>query len=137
MPLAAVRHGRTRQSSGTGPCGYCRRVLWVPGPAGQFSGKIRFIEKPGVEDEGGRHVVKRSSDPWVAHPDVKVQVRDLVRVVCIVAPHCPHGGQYPGKIHFIEHQGVNGHMRPEPGAPSSGTSLESQAKLRDGTVWVL
>ena len=86
MPLAAVRHGRARQSSGTGPCGYCRRVLWVPGPAGQYSGKIRFIEKPGVEDEGGRHVVKRSSDPRVAHPDVKVQVRDLVRVVGIVAP---------------------------------------------------
>ena len=48
------------------------------GPAGQYSGKIRFIEKPGVEDEGCRHVVKRSSDPRVAHPDVKVQVRDLV-----------------------------------------------------------
>ena len=37
-------------------------------------------------------------DPRVAHPDVKVQVRDLVRVVGIVAP-LPHGGQYPGKIH--------------------------------------
>ena len=23
------------------------------GPEGQYSGKIRFIEKPGVEDEGG------------------------------------------------------------------------------------
>ena len=42
------------------------------GPAGQYSGKIRFIEKPGVEDERGRYVVKRSSDPRVAHPDVKV-----------------------------------------------------------------
>ena len=28
-------------------------------------------------------------------------------------------------------------MRPEPGAPSSGTLPESQAKFRDGTVWVL
>ena len=28
-------------------------------------------------------------------------------------------------------------MRREPGAPSSGTPRESQAKFRDGTVWVL
>ena len=33
------------------------------GPWGQYSGKIRFIEKPGVQNEGGRHVAKRSSDP--------------------------------------------------------------------------
>ena len=32
VPTAAVHHGRVRQSSGTGPCGYCRRVLWVPRP---------------------------------------------------------------------------------------------------------
>ena len=63
VPQAAVHPGRARQCSGTGPCGYCRRVLWVPGPRGQCSGKIRFIEKPGVQDEGGRHVAKRSSDP--------------------------------------------------------------------------
>ena len=98
VPLAAVRHWRARQSSGTGPCGYCRRVLWVPGPAGQYSGKIRFIEKPGVEDEGGRHVVKRSSDPRVANTDVKVQVRDLVRVVGIVAPFAPMGASIRAKF---------------------------------------
>ena len=28
-------------------------------------------------------------------------------------------------------------MRPEPGAPSSGTPRENQAKFRDGTVCVL
>ena len=33
------------------------------GPAGQYSGKICFIEKHGVQDEGGRHVAKYSSDP--------------------------------------------------------------------------
>ena len=43
VPPAAVHHGRARQISGTGPRGYCRRVLWVPGPAGQYSGKVRFI----------------------------------------------------------------------------------------------
>ena len=98
MPQAAVRHGRAGQSSGTGPCGYCRKVLWVPGPVGQYSGKIRFIEKPGVEDEWGRHVVKRSSDPRVDHPDVKVQVRDLVWVVGIVAPLAPMGASTRGKF---------------------------------------
>ena len=30
----------------------CRRVLWVPGPRGQYSGKIRFIKKLSVQDEG-------------------------------------------------------------------------------------
>ena len=52
VPPAAVHPGSARQCSGTGPCGYCRRVLWVPGPPGQYSGKIHFIEKPGVQDEG-------------------------------------------------------------------------------------
>ena len=35
-----------------GTVGYCRRVLWVPGPRGQYSGKNCFIEKPGIQDEG-------------------------------------------------------------------------------------
>ena len=48
VPPAAVRHGRgVRQRPGTVPCGDCRRVLW-----GQYSRKIRFIEKSGVQDEG-------------------------------------------------------------------------------------
>ena len=34
--------------------------------------------KSGVQDYGGRHVPKRSFDPRVAYPEVKVQVRDLV-----------------------------------------------------------
>ena len=83
VPPAAVHPGRVRQCSGTRPCGYCRRALWVPVPRGQYSGKICFIEKPGVHDEGGRHEAKRSSDPRVAYPEVSVQVRDLVRVVGI------------------------------------------------------
>ena len=71
VPQAVVRHGRARQTSESGPCGDCRRVLWVPGPRGQYSGKIRFIEKRGVQDEGGRQVAKQSSE-------VKLQGRDLV-----------------------------------------------------------
>ena len=55
----------------------------------------------------------------------------------IVAPLCPKGGRYPGEIRFIEPQGVNGHRRPVPGAPSSGAPRESQAKFRDGTMWGL
>ena len=85
----AVRHGRARQSSGTGPCGDCTRVLWVQGPRAQYSGEIRFIEKPGVQDEGDRHVAKHSSDLRVAYTGVKVQVRDLVRIVGIVDPFAP------------------------------------------------
>ena len=83
VPLAAVRHGRARQTSESGPCGDCRGVLGVPGPRGQYSGKIRFIEKRGVQDEGGRQVAKHSSDPRQAYPEVKLQRRDLVRVVGI------------------------------------------------------
>ena len=54
VPLAAVRHGRAIQTLESGPCGDCRRVLWVPDPWCQYSGKIRFIEKRGVQDEGVR-----------------------------------------------------------------------------------
>ena len=93
VPPAAVHPGRARQCSGTGPCGYCRRVLWGP-----YSGKIRFIEKPGVQDEGVRHVAKRSSDPRVAYPEVNVQVRYLVRVVGIVALFAPRGFSIRGKF---------------------------------------
>ena len=82
VPPAAVRHGRARQMSGTGPC-----------------------------------------------EEVKVQGRDLVRVVSIVAPLCPTRGWYPRKIRFIEPQRLNGHRRPVRGAPSSGTPQERQVVL--------
>ena len=98
VPPAAVHRGRARQCSGTGPCGYCIKVLWEPGPLGQYSGKIRFIEKPGVQEEGGRHVAKRSSDPRVAFSEVNVQVRDLMRVVGIVVPFTPRGFSIRGKF---------------------------------------
>ena len=101
VPQAEVRHGRARQISETAPCRDCIRVLWVPGPRGQYPGKIRFIEQPGVHYEWGRHVANRSSDTRVAYPEVKIQVQDLVRVVGIVAPFDPRGwGLVSGKNSF-------------------------------------
>ena len=50
-PPTAVRHGRGRQCSGTRLCGDCRKVMLVPGPRSQYSGKIRFIAKYWVQDE--------------------------------------------------------------------------------------
>ena len=52
-------------------------------------------------------MAKRSSDgdPRVAYPEAKVQVRDIVRVVGIVAHFAPRG-QYSYKIRFIEKPGI-------------------------------
>ena len=47
---------------------------------------------------GDRQVAKRSSDPRVAYPEVKSQVRNLVRVVGIVAPFTPLGVGIRGKF---------------------------------------
>ena len=105
------------------------------GLRGQYSWKIRFIEKPGVQDEGVRHVANRSSDTWVAYPEVKVEVPDLVRVWLFLLP-LTHGGRYPGRIRFIESQGVNGQWTLVPCVPSSGMPQESQTKFRD-RVWIV
>ena len=64
-----------------GSCGYRARGVNIPG-------KFVLSRNPGYKTRG-RHVAKRSSDPQVAYPEVKIQVRDLVRVVGIVAP-LPH-----------------------------------------------
>ena len=95
---AAVRHGKARQTSDPRPCGNCRRVLLVPGPWGQYSGTIRCIKKRGVQNEVGYHVDKRSSDPRQAYPEVKLQRRELVRVVGIVAPFIPPWAGTRGKF---------------------------------------
>ena len=108
VPLAAVRHGRARQTSESGQGGDCRRVVWEPGPRGQYLGKFRFIEKYGVQDEGGRHVAKYSSDPRQAYPEVKLQGRDLVRVVGIVAPFAPMGAGTRGKFVLSSPKGEMG-----------------------------
>ena len=135
VPPAAVRHGRARQSSGT--LWDWRRVLWVSGPRGQYTGIIRLIEKPGVR--GDRHVAERKSDPRVAYPEVKVQVRDLVRVVGIVAPFATRGVGN-GENSFDWAQG--GKWAPSVSAAPAAVRLG--AKFKDGNVgdcrrvlWVL
>ena len=137
VPLAAVRHGRARQTSASGPCEVCRGVLWVPGPRGEYSGKIRFIEKRGVQDEGGGQVAKHSSDPRQAYPEVKLQRRDLVRVVGIVAPFAPLGAGTRGKFVLLS---PRGEMGPEDVCRVPLAAVrhgESQANFRVGTVWGL
>ena len=76
MPLVVVRHGRARRTSG--PCGDYRRFLWVPGPWSQYSGKIRFIEKLEVQDEGVAMLLNIVLTPGKPTPEVKLQARDLV-----------------------------------------------------------
>ena len=71
MPLAAVRHGSARKSSGTGPCGDCSRILWGTGHAGSVFGENSFYRETWGTRHGGRHVAKRSSDPQVAYPESK------------------------------------------------------------------
>ena len=59
------------------------------GPAGSVFGKNLFYRKTRGTRLEGRHVAKRNSDPGVAYPEIKVQVRDLVHVVGIVASFAP------------------------------------------------
>ena len=54
-------------------------------------GKFVLSRNPEYKTRGGHYVAKRSSDPREAYPEVKVQLRDLVRVVGIVAPFGPTG----------------------------------------------
>ena len=49
---------------------------------------------------GGRHMDKRNSDPRVAYPEIKLEVRDIVRVAGIVAPFAQVGAFTWGKFVF-------------------------------------
>ena len=55
VPLAAVRHGRARQTSESGPCGDCRRVVLsvVTGPAGSVFGENSFYREIWGTGRGG------------------------------------------------------------------------------------
>ena len=78
-------------------------------------------------------MAKRSSDPWVAYPEVKGTGHSAS-----CGPPLPHGGSVPRKIRFIEPQGVNGHRRPVPGAPkqryATGEPGKVQGRDRVGIV---
>ena len=50
-------------------------------------------------------MAKRSSDPRVAYPEVKVQVRDLVPVLCIVPPFASRAGAVFGENSFYRAPG--------------------------------
>ena len=84
VPPAAARHGRARQSSGTGPNGIVEGYCGYRARGVSIQEKSFYRESWGTR-RGDRHVAKRSSDPRVAYPEFKVQVRDTVRVVGIVA----------------------------------------------------
>ena len=74
-----------------GSCGYRGREISI-------RGKFVLSRNPGYKTRGGRHVAERSSDPRVAYPEVNVQVRDLLRVVGIVAPFAPRWFSIRGKF---------------------------------------
>ena len=90
----AVRHGRARQSSGTGSCGNVEGSVGTE-PAGSVFGDNSVYRETWGKRRGGRQVAKRN---------VKIQVRDLVRVLGIGAP-MPHGVSVSGKNSFSRSPG--------------------------------
>ena len=109
-------------------CGYRARGVSIRG---------KSVLSRNLGYDGGRHVL----NVVLKHPRVAYLCQSLgtgPNAKCgYFCSLCPTGGRYPGKIRFIEPQGVNGHRRPVPGAPSSGVTRESQAKFRNGTMWGL
>ena len=97
VPLAAVCHRRERQTSESGPYGDCRRVLRVPGQRGQYSGKIRFIDKHWIQDEGFAMLLNIILTP-VKPTLSQTSGTGLVRVVGIVATFAPIGAGIRGKF---------------------------------------
>ena len=71
-------------------------------------GKFVLSRNMGYRTRGGRHVAKYSSDPRQAYPEVKLQGRDLVRVVGIVAPFAPMGAGTRGKFVLSSPRGEMG-----------------------------
>ena len=75
--MGASTSGTPRESQANfrvGTVWYCRRVLWKPGPRSQYSETIRFIEKHGIQEEGGRNVAQYSLTP--GKPTPKSNFRD-------------------------------------------------------------
>ena len=78
------------------------------GPAGSVFGENLFYREIWGTGRGGRHVAKYSSDTRQAYPEVKLQGRDLVRVVGIVAPFAPMGAGTRGKFVLSSPRGEMG-----------------------------
>ena len=74
-------------------------------PTGSVFGENSFCrETRGTRLQGSPCGRQRSSDPRVAYPQVKVQVRDLVRVVGIVASCAQRGVSIRGKFVLSSHR---------------------------------
>ena len=101
-------------------------------PAGLYSQKIRFIEKPGVQDWWGRHVSKRSSDHRVDNPEVKIQVRDLVEL-WVMLISLPHRGSIFGENSFYLAPGCKLAQETCGGCPQQCKRLR-RARQSSGTV---
>ena len=89
---------RARQTSGTGPCGDCRRVLWVPGPRDQYSGKFVLSRNVGYKTRG------------VAMTPASLPISQTSGMgpsaSCgYCCPLCPTGGRYPEKFRFYRGPG--------------------------------
>ena len=69
-----------------GSCKYRARSL--------YSEKICFIEETWDARLGGRLVSKHSSDPRIAKPEVRIQVRNLVRVVELLLSLLHRGSKF-------------------------------------------
>ena len=78
------------------------------GHAGQYSGKIRLNEKPGVQIEGVVLWLNVVLTP--GKPTLKSNFRDgSLCKLWVLLPPLPHWGRYPRKIRFIEPHVGNGH----------------------------
>ena len=122
--------------------------LWVPGPLGQNLKKIRFMNKLGVQDDGSRNVAKRSSDHHIQQryatrePD-KVKGQDPIGIAEGSYGYRARAFSIRGTFALSRNLGYKtigvamllNKVLTTPS--SSGIIRESQAKLRDGTMWGL
>ena len=76
---------------------------------------------------------KRSSDPPVAYPEVKVQVRDLVWVVGIVAPFAPVFGENL----FYRAPGGKWAQETCAGCPHQQYAMGGPGKIQEWAMWGL
>ena len=90
----------------------------------------------GYKARGVAKVAKYSSDPRLANPEIKLQRRDLVRVVGIVAPLAPLGAGTRGKFVLSSPRGKLGSedlCRVPLAAVRHGRARQTSV----GTVWGL